>query len=152
MSTETTLLRCPFCAGEASIEEWEDGESEFSVGCNDAGCLGHETLECRFETPEIATDTWNRRALQPKVVAKPIEWGERNGLLIQSKCGHYDLRLGAWDLFWRAWSNDDRAFSPLTISPCTMTEAKAACQAHAQDKVDRFLLDCDIVIIPTPQP
>jgi len=150
MSEEIKLLPCPHCCGKSEIfcekEGTAWGGDGYWVSCRI--CLARIPMK---ESEKEAVNFWNLRTPQIiKVVAKPIEWGERNGLLIQSKCGHYDLRLGAWDLFWRAWSNDDRAFSPLTISPCTMTEAKAACQAHAQDKVDRFLLDCDIVIAPKP--
>lgn len=85
------------------------------------------------------------------VIAPPLEWGEQKGLLIHSKCGRYDLRLGARDYAWRAWSNDDKAFSPLNHSPSSEIAAKAACQAHAQAQVNAALEGCNVIPYRDPQ-
>ena len=151
MSTETTLLPCPFCAGEASIEEWEDGESEFSVGCNDAGCLGHETLECRFETPEIATNTWNRRALQPKVVAKPIEWVTQTaeGPWYSTNLKHRIVKIEVGFEWQQKLPKPALEKWEPMFSLETFESIEAFINEYQQLEVNRAIEDCDIVITPT---
>jgi len=147
MSTEIKLLPCLFCGGEASMEDWEDQNTDmdFSVGCKDAGCMGHETFGGNYGTPEQAAAAWNRRTPQTvAVIAPAIEWGKRKGFLIQSKCGWYDLRFMTEGEGWQAWSNDDRAFSPLTKLATSEIEAKAACQAHLQAQVNAALEGCNM--------
>jgi len=78
------------------------------------------------------------------VIAPVIEWGKRKGFLIQSKCGWYDLRFMTEGEGWQAWSNDDRAFSPLTKLATSEIEAKAACQAHLQAQVNTALEGCNV--------
>lgn len=62
MSDEPTLLPCPFCGGEAAIEEI-DGFSGVrkSAGCNTEGCFGFQSMTT-FETRAEAVKAWNRRA------------------------------------------------------------------------------------------
>jgi len=155
MSTETTLLPCPHCCGKSEIfcekEGTAWGGDGYWVSCRI--CLARIPMK---ESEKEAVNFWNLRTPQIiKVVAKPIEWGEWEDSPDQinrwkrSKCGKYDMHhdkaLGEYSAFL---DRTDVAIN--NVDDGTELEAEQVCQAHAQDKVDRFLLDCDIVIAPKP--
>jgi len=143
MSTEIKLLPCPFCGDSEWLELgniYNNPAYKFTVSCKTCGAES-----CDKETAEEAAAAWNRRAPQTvAVIAPAIEWGKRKGFLIQSKCGWYDLRFMTEGEGWQAWSNDDRAFSPLTKLATSEIEAKAACQAHLQAQVNTALGGCNV--------
>ena len=65
-----TLKQCPFCGGDAMIEESVRFESRqagfcqvkaFSVLCQDEDCIGSQS-EKYFHTEENAVKAWNCRA------------------------------------------------------------------------------------------
>lgn len=61
--TQTQLLPCPFCGGEAELEidiidVWL-GQRLYTVECSNGECLA---VSDRFAAPERATAWWNRRA------------------------------------------------------------------------------------------
>lgn len=69
------LLPCPFCGSEATC--WKDQYGEFGVACNRVMCF---EVSDRFESAELATEWWNRRAPLPQQDAMPedvAEWIER---------------------------------------------------------------------------
>ena len=59
-----SLLPCPFCGGEAVIEEVNYGEEiggcRKSAGCNTEGCQGYQSL-VTFSTYREAAEAWNKR-------------------------------------------------------------------------------------------
>jgi len=65
--TEIILLPCPFCGGEAVMEEIEEkifGSVRFSVGCateDEATCMGYQSLTS-FARRGDAASAWNTRA------------------------------------------------------------------------------------------
>jgi len=78
MSEEIKLLPCPHCGGEAEIEEVEDDFDDdtdtgmyYSIGCCDAGCIGHESFGGAWDTPKEAARLWNLRVFIPVV---ELEW------------------------------------------------------------------------------
>jgi len=80
MSEEIKLLPCPHCGGEAEIEEVEDDFDDdtdtgmyYSIGCCDAGCIGHESFGGAWDTPKEAARLWNLRVFIPVV---ELEWKE----------------------------------------------------------------------------
>ena len=68
MGMDSELLPCPFCGGEASLEQAEGslGRMRWTVGCNertDDGailCYGYQSLTT-FATKREAAEAWNRR-------------------------------------------------------------------------------------------
>ena len=57
----TDLLACPFCGGEAVMEEIENlGFWRKSVGCKTEGCQGYQS-STTFATHREATRAWNTR-------------------------------------------------------------------------------------------
>jgi hypothetical protein len=81
MSEEIKLLPCPHCGGEAEIEEVEDDFDDdtdtgmyYSIGCCDAGCIGHESFGGAWDTPKEAARLWNLRVFIP-VVKHCRRWG-----------------------------------------------------------------------------
>ncbi len=59
------LLPCPFCGGEASIEESELlGDIRKSAGCSTEGCQGYQST-ITFSTKREATNAWNSRNPKP---------------------------------------------------------------------------------------
>lgn len=69
-SLRQALKPCPFCCGEATLEQTEDAlhNIRWTVGCNerekDDGailCYGYQSLTT-FATKREATEAWNRRA------------------------------------------------------------------------------------------
>ena len=72
--SDITLLPCPFCGGEAKLEEVsEHGSVRWSVGCNETDadpdesafavlCYGYQSLTT-FATQREAAAAWNRRAI-----------------------------------------------------------------------------------------
>lgn len=66
--SQIVLLPCPFCGGEAVMEEIEEkifGTVRFSVGCateDEATCMGYQSLTS-FSRRCDAASAWNTRAL-----------------------------------------------------------------------------------------
>lgn len=65
MNDKVNLLPCPFCGGEASIEEEEIG---FRVVCYVCGIGNSEGTW----TKEYAIETWNRRQAQEAPKAESV--------------------------------------------------------------------------------
>ena len=67
------LLPCPFCGGEAVVEEVENaigltGSVCFSVGCNspdEESCMGYQSLTT-FSRRSDAIKAWNTRHTPPE--------------------------------------------------------------------------------------
>lgn len=71
------LLACPFCGGEAVIEEIEQlGAIRKSAGCRTEGCQGYQST-ITFSTYKEATKAWNTRAGDPKASAAPALTAQR---------------------------------------------------------------------------
>ena len=56
---ETELKPCPFCGGEAKIQEYNGGFA--AVGCSNGRCYMHPHA-FGFPSAEDAAERWNRRA------------------------------------------------------------------------------------------
>jgi len=54
------LKPCPFCGGEASLQETETLPVKFTVGCLDESCIGFPSITFQIRNDAIAG--WNRRA------------------------------------------------------------------------------------------
>ena len=156
--SKVILSPCPFCGGEAAIEDMSDSDdTNYGAGCCDAGCVGHETLNAYYFTGEEAARDWNRRAPQPfTVIAPPLEWGEWSGdedlpvRWMESRCGNYtighDPQKGIIEPFHQAGV----LFTLGTKG--TESEAIATCQAHAQEQVNQAIKGCNVVEYKDPQP
>jgi Lar family restriction alleviation protein len=74
---EITLKPCPFCGGEAVMEEIEEKifrTVRFSVGCStedEATCMGYQSLTS-FARRKDAAEAWNTRALPAQ--GEPVAW------------------------------------------------------------------------------
>lgn len=69
MSDELKLDPCPFCGGDATIEEVPTASgANWSVGCNDEDgqCYGYQSLQT-FARKCEAVAAWNRRVPAPAV-------------------------------------------------------------------------------------
>ncbi len=84
-----TLLPCPFCGGEARIEQHE--KSKWLAFCDDVyGCGTEGWYE---DTPEEAIAAWNRRSPTiPPDVREAIR-----------KLADYGMPLGATNHDWKRW-------------------------------------------------
>lgn len=60
----TELKPCPFCGGEAIIEQDEDWYWEWTVSCRNEDCVCYEGRS--YETEEEAVAVWNRRGGEEK--------------------------------------------------------------------------------------
>jgi len=128
------------------MEDWEDQNTDmdFSVGCKDAGCMGHETFGGNYGTPEQAAAAWNRRTPQTvAVIAPAIEWEGMNHRGNKgynfSKCKDYRIvnRNGKFVAY--KWGKEDALYDG-NSEP----EAIAACQIHKQSQVDKALEGCNV--------
>jgi hypothetical protein len=59
------LLPCPFCGGEAQLEEIDSRSSKtgavaFSAGCHNEGCIGYQSMSTYARRTEAA-NAWNKR-------------------------------------------------------------------------------------------
>lgn len=55
------LLNCPFCGGEASVEEVDHyGKTMFSCGCTTENCMGYQSMAV-FNRKKEVVQYWNTR-------------------------------------------------------------------------------------------
>ena len=84
--SETKLLPCPFCGGEARIYEPKRSRfvyrrhnsplyqtrdtlsGEYIAQCKDSSCNGH--IARRYKTPESAANAWNSRKPMERIVKR----------------------------------------------------------------------------------
>lgn len=141
------LLPCPFCGGEAEMENTVTGAS---VRCLNASCGAkiwkqHEPLADVGVTNSIAA--WNRRSLSPTGVrVKPLVWGEcainrwggfdipsSHGLAVayaKTGIGTYAIVKGSQGRF-EAWLRSEQ----VSGSYATKDEAKAAAEADRKQRI-----------------
>jgi Restriction alleviation protein Lar len=92
MSDNLKLLPCPFCGGEAVMEEVENavgrtGSVCFSVGCNshdEESCMGYQSLTT-FSRRSDAAKAWNTRAVPADAAARdwqPISTAPKDGTIV----------------------------------------------------------------------
>ena len=76
------LLSCPFCGGEASVEEVEifHDSTEFTAGCGTEHCMGRQSMTL-FARRSDAVKAWNMRSgrkpsadVIKKIVDKFLAW------------------------------------------------------------------------------
>lgn len=67
--SETKLLKCPFCGGEATLEEEPIGKNQsvFSVACKDETCI---TQSRYYYDEESAIKHWNTRKPMERIVER----------------------------------------------------------------------------------
>lgn len=69
------LRPCPFCGGDAAVEEIDrDGRASFSVGCtrdDDGACMGYQSLTT-FALRSEAIAAWNRRTPPSDIAAEDV--------------------------------------------------------------------------------
>jgi hypothetical protein len=73
------LLPCPFCGGEAYLQDWGEVEPRWNVGCNNNECKISSVNDVVCETEEEAFKIWNTRANQQALADKDkyieeLEW------------------------------------------------------------------------------
>lgn len=99
MTSETELMPCPFCGGEAELFECEetDNEGGWVVGCK--SCMASTRVHfANGDDPRpIVVDLWNTRAVPDGFVLVPVEpteemelsghkYSTMAGLLPMAKC------------------------------------------------------------------
>jgi len=69
METVRELRLCPFCGGEAELQEEHNGLSyQYLVACSDDGCRGHTDLEdVHWEHKQDALNAWNTRPIEDRL-------------------------------------------------------------------------------------
>lgn len=82
------LLPCPFCGGEAEIEEISEenshtGTAGYAAGCANSECLVYQTFD-KFALRKDAVKAWNTRAPSPDKIV--IDRGDvPEHLMMQAK-------------------------------------------------------------------
>jgi Lar family restriction alleviation protein len=98
---EMKLKPCPFCGGEASIDEWGEGMGKIlSIHCL------NPSNDCRFSMSRLAKDkdelitAWNRRASRWNkfLDQKPREWQD---CVVITERG--DVHIYTWSEAMYAW-------------------------------------------------
>ena len=64
------LKPCPFCGGQASLQDWTRGhkpgelalDDTWGVACENKGCPCNPATDDGYRSPEAAAEAWNRRA------------------------------------------------------------------------------------------
>ena len=152
MNTETILLPCPHCSGEA---DWaHSNKMKMRVFCKECGAEVSQkrTTRVTFEFLKNAVfSMWNRRALQPKVVAKPIEWVTQTaeGPWYSTNLKHRIVKIEVGFEWQQKLPKPALEKWEPMFSLETFESIEAFINEYQQLEVNRAIEDCDIVITPT---
>jgi Restriction alleviation protein Lar len=127
------LKPCPWCDGEATLDEWEQVTSvlRYNVHCDHSKCRVHPCTESSESRDEVV-DVWNTRAAP---TMKSWEWEESNVHGPMLKCKTFNAVIFMEFGEWRSQVADN-----LIGYSTTKEKAQTACVAYVEGKLEEWLI------------
>jgi Restriction alleviation protein Lar len=127
------LKPCPWCDGEATLDEWEQVTSvlRYNVHCDHSKCRVHPCTESSESRDEVV-DVWNTRAAP---TMKAWEWSEGDGASVVWCCLDFQAFIYSDCGLWRAYVDCRNVGSFATLEV-----GKAACVAYVEGKLNGWLV------------
>lgn len=116
------LLPCPFCGGEATVQDEILSGGYMVIGCREFGCAGHRSIDAADDEDAMNTgfEKWNLRTQPPQDGGLPIATAPMDGTAFYArfktpmrwlpyKKGYTGPEKGRWQEMneYGGWDNTD---------------------------------------------